>query len=382
MAWGGPVAQIAMIHRELVTRERWITPEKFNRVLAVYQALPGPEATELCCYFGMVARGRLGAVVAGLGFLLPGFFLMVAASWAYCSFDPGSRVLVYLSLGVTPVVAALIVLGAVRLGWKSLASARLVIIAAGAATMEFLGCPFWATLILAGLAGVSWRWWPARVACSLLAASAVWWWWPTPPDPRLGGVSDCIPSMIKPSQWNLLATGLKAGLLTFGGAYTAIPVVRHDAVWSGAPGETAAIGWMQPTQFGDAIAIASLVPAPLVMFVTLVGYAGGGPLGAVLMTVGVFAPAFGFTLIGHDHLERVANNPRFHALLDAVAAAAIGIFLAFAWRFVDPVVLNPSSLAMFLVAMSLMLWKRRWWVVPVLTLAGSALTLVINRNSL
>src|SRR5687767_3567398 len=81
LAWGGPVAQIAMIRQELVEEEKWITPERFNRVLAVYQVLPGPEATELAVYFGMISRGRIGAFLAGLGFMTPGFLLMFALSW-------------------------------------------------------------------------------------------------------------------------------------------------------------------------------------------------------------------------------------------------------------------------------------------------------------
>src|SRR5688572_27819229 len=83
LAWGGPVAQIAMLKSELVDEERWITPEKFNRVYAVYQLLPGPEAHELCVYFGTLARGRLGGLLAGLGFMLPGLVLMLGLSWFY-----------------------------------------------------------------------------------------------------------------------------------------------------------------------------------------------------------------------------------------------------------------------------------------------------------
>src|SRR4030067_545783 len=83
LAWGGPVAQISMIRQELVEEEKWIGPEKFNRVLSVYQALPGPEAHELCVYFGMITRGRIGAFLAGLGFMLPGFILMFVLSWFY-----------------------------------------------------------------------------------------------------------------------------------------------------------------------------------------------------------------------------------------------------------------------------------------------------------
>src|SRR4026208_1952285 len=77
LAWGGPFAQIAMIRQELVEEEKWISPERFNRVLSIYQALPGPEAHELCVYFGMITGGRVGAFLAGLGFMLPGFILML-----------------------------------------------------------------------------------------------------------------------------------------------------------------------------------------------------------------------------------------------------------------------------------------------------------------
>ena len=83
LAWGGPVAQIAMIRHELVTEEKWVTSEHFNRVLALYQILPGPEAHEMCVYFGMLSRGRIGGILAGLGFMLPGFILMFALSWLY-----------------------------------------------------------------------------------------------------------------------------------------------------------------------------------------------------------------------------------------------------------------------------------------------------------
>src|ERR671918_1314388 len=86
LAWGGPVAQIAMIRQEFVDEEKWISSDKFNRVLAVYQVLPGPEAHELCVYFGMLSRGRLGGILAGLGFMLPGFVLMFALSWLYVTY--------------------------------------------------------------------------------------------------------------------------------------------------------------------------------------------------------------------------------------------------------------------------------------------------------
>lgn len=82
-AWGGPVAQIALIKEQIVVKEEWITLARFQRVFAVYQILPGPEAAELCMFFGCLSAGRMGGIVAGLGFILPGFILMLAASYLY-----------------------------------------------------------------------------------------------------------------------------------------------------------------------------------------------------------------------------------------------------------------------------------------------------------
>src|SRR6188508_3459608 len=89
LAFGGPVAQIAMIRQALVDEERWIESARFNRLLAVMQVLPGPEAHELCVHMGIMARGRIGGLLAGLGFMLPGFVLMLAFGWAYGEFIAG-----------------------------------------------------------------------------------------------------------------------------------------------------------------------------------------------------------------------------------------------------------------------------------------------------
>src|SRR5215210_783647 len=116
LAWVGPVAQLAMIRQKLVEEERWISPERFNRILAVYQVLPGPEAHELCVYFGMLSRGRIGAVLAGLGFMLPGFVLMFALSWAYVRFGLKADGVAAVFAAVQVAVAALIVRAVFRIG--------------------------------------------------------------------------------------------------------------------------------------------------------------------------------------------------------------------------------------------------------------------------
>ena len=116
LAWGGPVAQVAMLRRELVNEERWISSERFNRLLAVMQVLPGPEAHELCVHLGMRAKGRLGGVLAGLAFMLPGFLLMLALSWLYFRMDIAGTALGAAFLGVQAAVIALIVRAVHRIG--------------------------------------------------------------------------------------------------------------------------------------------------------------------------------------------------------------------------------------------------------------------------
>lgn len=108
LAWGGPVAQIDMIRHEIVEEKRWVTRDQFKRILAIYQVLPGPEAHELCVHFGMLAHGRFGGILAGVGFMLPGSVLMFLLSWAYLSFKLEDTFFQAVFRGIQPAVIALI----------------------------------------------------------------------------------------------------------------------------------------------------------------------------------------------------------------------------------------------------------------------------------
>src|SRR3954465_12085615 len=128
LAWGGPAAQIAMIKEECVDREHWISPETFKKTLAVYQVLPGPEAHELCVYFGRVRGGKLGGLAAGLGFMLPGFLLMLGLSVLYVEANLAGH-LEALFYGLSAAVAGLIARALIRLGGSFLTDATLAVIA-------------------------------------------------------------------------------------------------------------------------------------------------------------------------------------------------------------------------------------------------------------
>ena len=319
LAFGGPVAQIAMIRHELVERERWMSSRRFNRLLAVMQALPGPEAHELCVHMGVRARGRIGGLLAGLGFMLPGFLLMLAAAWAWFRFDVGQGAFAAALLGAQAAVIGLIARAVERIGRHILVARSLWLVAALALPATLAGVPFWVVLpagaVVHGLAATGRRGSALAVLAGAVAGSALWLLRPAAPS-----ASDvAVAAPVLASAAALFLTGLKAGLLTFGGAYTAIPFVRADVVQR---------GWMSDATFLDGVVLANIIPAPLVIFGTFVGYAAGGFPGALAVTAGVFLPAFAFSMVLHDRLEQVVETPAVHAVLDGVAGAVVGIIAA------------------------------------------------------
>lgn len=314
LAFGGPVAQIAMIRQALVEEERWVAPARFNKLLAVMQVLPGPEAHELCVHFGMMARGRLGGLLAGLGFMLPGFVLMLAAAWIYQGWIAGRVEAAGVLLGVQIVVVAIIARAVQRIGGHVIEDRLLWIIAIGAFLMTMAGVPFWVPLLASGaIYALRDRTGAMILACGIalvVAAAARLIVWDQPVGMNVTTQATTLA---------LFVAGLKGGLLTFGGAYTAIPYVRAD---------TAGRGWVSDGTFLDGVALAGLLPAPLVIFATFTGYIAGGWTGALAITAGMFLPAFAFSMILFERLEAIVDHPALHHLLTGVAASVVGVIAA------------------------------------------------------
>src|SRR5215210_2972368 len=156
LAWGGPAAQIAMIKRECVDEEHWISEESFKKLLAVYQVLPGPEAHELCVYFGRLRGGKLGGFLAGLGFMLPGFVLMLALSIVYVEANLATH-LDELFYGLTAAVGALVARALVRLSQTFISDVPLAAIAViGFVLTYFVSVSFILVLLGGGLAYELW----------------------------------------------------------------------------------------------------------------------------------------------------------------------------------------------------------------------------------
>jgi chromate transporter len=363
-----------MIRQELVDEEKWVSREHFNHVLAVYQVLPGPEAHELCVYFGMRSRGRVGGFLAGLGFMLPGFLLMFALTWAYLRFGLGSPKVGAIFVAVQAAVGALIVRAVARIGGHVLHGRWLWAVAVLAGLAQLAGVHFAVSLIGGGLIYVLARRGQALLAGALAAVALVAValllvrnGLGTLGAPALAAAQQGA-SREAPSQLALLWSGLKAGLLTFGGAYTVIPFLQQDAVVRGA--------WMSNAQFLDGLALSGLLPAPLIIFSTFVGYLGGGAMGALVLTLGIFFPAFAFTLWGHEHLERVLGHPRLRHFLDGVTAGVVGLISATTVGLLRASLVSVSTVVVFALALAaLFKWKAKL-LIPVVILGAALVGLV------
>jgi chromate transporter len=373
LAWGGPVAQIAMIKRELVEEEKWITPERFNRVYAVYQMLPGPEAHELCVYFGTLARGRLGGLLAGLGFMLPGLVLMLLLSWVYVRYGITTPAFAAVFAGVQAAVLALIVRAVHRIGGHALNDRFQWAIAIVATAATLAGAHFAIVLLVSGLGYemlVRRSWALAGLVALLVGLFAL---------VAAGGPSTGIadstaagPTLsASPSLATLFGSGLRSGLLTFGGAYTVIPFLLNDSVEVG--------GWITREQFLDGVALGGILPAPLIIFATFVGYLAGGLLGALALTAGIFLPAFAFTLVGHEYLERMMHHPALQHFLAGVTAGVVGLIGATTVLLAPDCIKDVPSAAIFAVGLFLLYRIRaKWTVAAVVALAGMAGFLVFG----
>jgi chromate transporter len=324
LAWGGPAAQIAMIKRECVDEEGWVSEETFKKTLAVYQVLPGPEAHELCVYFGRLRGGKLGGLLAGLGFMLPGFLLMLGLSVLYVEADLADS-LDDLFYGLKAAVGALVARALVRLSRSFITDVPLAVLGVAAFLLTlFASVSFVLVLAAAGLAYELWtnagRWTRRTHSVSLAPLALV----------VAGAVTVSLTAEI-------FLEGLKAGLLTFGGAYTVIPFLEASSV--------DAQGWLSSAEFVDGLALSGVLPAPLIIFSTFVGYLAGGLAGGIAMTVGIFLPAFVLPIFLHRSLIAIAENPRVRPFLLGVAAAVIGLIAAVAIEIVEESVVDvPTAL--------------------------------------
>ncbi|UBM26106.1 chromate efflux transporter [Pseudomonas sp. p1(2021b)] len=361
IGFGGPAGQIALMHREIVERRRWLSESRFLHALNYCMLLPGPEAQQLATYLGWLMHRTWGGIVAGGLFVLPSLFILIGLSWIYVVHGQ-QPVVAGLFYGLKPAITAIVLQAAWRIGSRVLHNAALWAIALAAFVALFgVGLPFPVIVIGAGVLGyLGGRWQPqlfqtVRTSAGqqsvaeepsqqpehtrfrwprllwLVACGAALWCLPMAALTLLFGWEGTFTQMA----WFFT----KAALLTFGGAYAVLPYVYQGAVTY--------YGWLTPTQMIDGLALGESTPGPLIMLVAFVGFVGGyvqaqfgadqaflaGALAACLVTWFTFLPSFLFILIGAPLVESTRRQLRFTAPLTAISAAVVGVIVNLALFF-------------------------------------------------
>ena len=358
ISFGGPAGQIAIMHEELVERRRWISEKRFLHALNYCMLLPGPEAQQLATYLGWLMHRTWGGVVAGVLFVLPSLFILVALSWVYLAFGnvPWVAGIFY---GIKPAVAAIVLHAAHRIGSRALKNNWMWSIAAASFVAIFaMNVPFPLIVLVAAIIGfLGGRYFPEKFNGSAAHAAGQKNYGPAliddnTPAPeharfckkRLASVV-LVGLMLWGVPMGLLTLTLgwsstftqmswfftKAALLTFGGAYAVLPYVYQGAVGH--------YGWLTPTQMIDGLALGETTPGPLIMVVAFVGFVGAyvqaafgpenafvaGALAAALVTWFTFLPSFVFILAGGPLVESTHGDLKFTAPLLAITAAVVGV---------------------------------------------------------
>ena len=307
--FGGPPAHIALLRALVVDRKRWIDAREFEDANAACGLLPGPASTQLAIFCAYRVGGPSGAVVGGLGFIVPAVVMILLLSLLFLADAPPDwvRGAGAGAAGAVPAVAVHAALALVRPSWQrarnseSAHRARWVLYLAAGALSAAMAGPY-VVLVLLGCGAIEVVARRPRSAmtslspAALLAAAA-----------GTGGMA------------SLAWVAFKVGALSYGGGFVIIPLMQGDAVH--------VYHWMTDAQFLNAVALGQVTPGPVVATVAAVGYAAHGLAGGVLASLIAFAPSFSFVLLGGRRFERLRANARARMFLDGAGPAAIGAIL-------------------------------------------------------
>ena len=356
ISFGGPAGQIALMHKELVEDKRWISENRFLHALNYCMILPGPEAQQLATYMGWLLHGRWGGLIAGGLFVLPSLLLFWLLGWLYMRFGqlPSAQAILW---GIKPVVVALVLAAAWRLGTKTLKNNYLRAISLAALLAIAAGLSFVWIVLAAALIGLVLYRWQAQLfvagghstphnsdGSALIDDNS-----PIPQHAQWTKKSTCLILLMGIVLW-LLSIGLlvaffgadslltqigvffsKAALLTFGGAYAVLPYVNQAVVVD--------FGWLTQSQMMDGLALGESTPGPLIMIVAFVGFVAGWQQSAIsdpllsamlassVATFFTFLPSFIFIFLGAPVVEATRHLPKLHAPLTAISAAIVGVII-------------------------------------------------------
>jgi chromate transporter len=325
--FGGPPAHIALLRKLVVDREGWMDHHEFEDANAACSLLPGPSSTQLAIFCAYRVAGWPGAIVGGLGFIVPAVVLILALSVVFLSGSPPDWIR-GAGAGAGAAVAAVAVRAGIDLLRPSFARARAeggalvrwgVYGAAGGIAAATIGP--WLVLVLLGCGIVELAIRRASHAGGMAMLAPLF---ALPKTALVGGLRDLAPLMpfavvATGTVGDLVWTALKVGALSFGGGFVIVPLMQGDAVH--------AYHWMSNTEFLNAVALGQVTPGPVVATVAAVGYGAYGIGGGLLAALVAFLPSFSFILLGGGRFERLRGNPLARGFLAGAGPAAIGAIL-------------------------------------------------------
>lgn len=310
MGFGGPVALVGYMQRDLVEKRQWISEAEFKEGLTLAQIMPGPLAAQLAIYLGYVHYGILGGTLVGVAFILPSFFMVLALGWTYTRYGglPWMQAVFY---GVGACVIAIIAISACRLTQKTvgkdgllwvvfLVSATMTVATESEYVLLFLGAGLLTWLVKSPPALLRRRG-STSVALALPWAVSAW---------------DSVPSAEGQKLWQIFLFFTKAGAFVFGSGLAIVPFLYSGVVKE--------YGWLNDQEFVDAVAIAMITPGPVVITVGFIGFLVGGFQGATTAAVATFLPCYLMTIIPAPYFKKHGKAPGIVAFVDGVTAAAVG----------------------------------------------------------
>jgi chromate transporter len=366
LGFGGPVALVGYMHRDLVERRGWIDEADFKEGLTLAQLMPGPLAAQLAIYLGYVHYGLSGATVVGVIFVLPSFAIVVALGWAYVAFG-GLAWMQAVFYGVGACVIAIIALSAIELTRSAIGRNKLLgaIYLVSAATTIATESEMLSIILAAGL--VHWIVWRSRQDPGDSAT----------PVAAVGPLLSMLSVTGAGGNSTLVQIALyftKAGAFVFGSGLAIVPFLYGGVVNE--------YGWLNEQQFLDAVAVAMITPGPVVISVGFIGYLVAGFSGAVVASVATFLPCYFFTVVPAPYFKRHGKRPGIVAFVEGVTAATIGAIggavIVLGRRTLLDESLHPQwpKIAILMVSLAL-LARFRKLPEPVLVLAAAMVGLVI-----
>jgi chromate transporter len=302
--FGGPVALVGYMHRDLVENRKWISEDDYKEGLALSQLAPGPLAAQLSIYLGYVHHKILGATLVGIAFVLPSFLMVLIIGYTYVLYGglPWMQAIFY---GVGASVIGIIAVGSYKLTVKSIRSDKLLWII---------------FLVLTVTTFVT----EEEILWIILLAGIVVWFFRAPPKWINAGINSIFPAILLQLQavtmesrlWQIAWFFTKAGAFVFGSGLAIVPFLYGGVVKEYA--------WLNEQQFLDAVAVAMITPGPVVITVGFIGYLVAGIWGAVVAALATFLPCYLFTVIPAPYFKKYGKHPGIKAFVDGVTAAAIG----------------------------------------------------------